>query len=161
MTEECYNNFLNVIIADELRTDSDRHSSNYFLVKNPESHQYHDIIPIDFDLCQIMLTNINTQEDFLRFINENAYTAATPTGASDNPLTYARRIENIRNLLQSGKIPSKQVEFMKKYLSTKLSAEIRNIETPTHLHKTQSFTYDTFSRLEDYNVSTLGRDLEI
>ena len=159
MTDECYNKLLNIIIADELRTDSDRHACNYFLVKHPETSKYHDIIPIDFDLCQIILAKVKTEKDFQSFISEKVYTSATPTGASDNLLTYSKRIEDLRNLLQAGNIPEEQINFIRTYLNTRLSDEIQNIETPSQLQYCKASTHDTFAILEEYNLKTLGHDL--
>lgn len=159
MTEDCCNQLINLFLADELRTDSDRHHGNYFLYKTPNAKKFEGIIPIDFDLVQILNHKIKSQDDFMRFIKDKMYCSFTPTSITDNYATYYTRMEDLRDLLDAGDLKEPQIEFLRKVISYDFPKTIIETTTNPTLMPHVNGAYDAYSRLWGYNFGTLGRDL--
>ena len=125
MTPECFEQLQNMFLADELRTDIDRHNKNYFLYKRKGSDKYEGIIVVDLDqmiICNYCGTDRRDFESFLIF----PYESATPQMQIDN-VSYGQRVKDIRELIQDGALSDGNIEMLKILLGYDFPKEIRKV----------------------------------
>lgn len=161
MTQGCIEQLIDIFLVDELRTDKDRHNSNYYLYKSPNSDKYEGVIPIDLELVDILQHKPCTSTEFNSYIWRKPYTTFTPTGVITNPKTYHERMCDLRELLNKGNIPNRNIETLKKALSFDYPQTIAQTCQNPHLQKYKNSTYEPYARLWEYNRETLGKDLDL
>ena len=158
MTPQCLDSLINMYLIDELRSDSDRHLSNYFLYKKPDSKLYEGIIAIDLDQMQIFNYAPTSKTEFTTFLTNN-YTSMTPTQREDST-NFANRIYMLRELIYDGVLSSSNIETMVKALKHDFPNDVKLLCKNQKLsHKLINKTHSTISRLWDYNQNELGKDL--
>lgn len=158
MTEECLEQLKNMFLADELRTDIDRHTKNYFFYKRKGSDKYEGVIVIDLD--QMVIYNYchgkkGEFEDFLLY----AYETEIPQMKLDN-VCYKQRVKDIRELIQDGVMSEKNIETLKKMLMYDFPSEVKKVCKQQGLrHKAKNMLVDPIERLWEYNNNTIGKEL--
>ncbi len=159
ITEQCLTQLQNIFLIDELRTDCDRHTKNYFLYKSKTSKKYDGIIVIDLEQMVIYDYCDSSKDSFNNFLYVS-YPSATPQNTEDFA-NYIQRINNLRELIQDGVLSNNNLQALKDALNydlpkqTKLECKERKL----HNKKLSKSTIDPISRLWKYNSSTIGKDL--
>jgi len=159
MTPECYDEFVNMFLIDELRTEEDRHNANFFLYKTSDSNKYNGVIPIDHDNSNIILSDIRDRDDFYNNYLKSYYSSYTPSMQIDNE-NYRTRHLLLRHLLQSGNLSDNNVRALKEALEFDYPQEIKNAGKKCHMSQSQiNEMYTPISLLWEYNRENIGRDL--
>lgn len=158
MTPECLEELQNIFLIDEMRTDIDRHTKNYFFYKRPNSDKYEGIIVIDLELMTIFNYCGSSKDDFDSFVLY-PYQSETPQQVLDE-LCYLQRVTDIREAIQDGVLSAGNINMLKKALSHDFPKEMKNAMKGKILHpKTKSNIITPVSRLWEYNQKTIGKDL--
>ena len=161
MTPDCLEQLKNVFLIDELRTDVDRHTKNYFFYKTKGAEKYEGIITIDLEQMTIFFNcEGHKKDDFSNFL-VMPYESATPQQKYDH-ICYMQRVKNIRELIQDGVLSQKNIEALKAALEHDFPADIKKAVKDKHLHgKYKKDIVDPIEYLWDYNRNTIGKDLEL
>ncbi|MBR4998822.1 MAG: hypothetical protein IKY10_02975, partial [Clostridia bacterium] len=159
MTPECLTQLENVFLVDELRTDPDRTTLNYFLTKAKGSQKYEGVVVIDlenmllFDYCRN-----GEKDDFKNFILY-PYSTATPQQNQD-VATYKQRVVDLKELIQSGSLSKDNITVLKNALTYDFPKEIKKACKERKLKgKKRSIIVDPVERLWEYNNNEIGKDL--
>ena len=159
MTPSCLDQFKNLFLADELRTDNDRHNKNYFLYKTSNSAKYEGVIAIDLENLVIFNFCGQSKDDFDSFLYSN-YISSTPQSTFDSKC-YKQRIEDINELIQDGVLSKSNIETLKAILQYNFPAEINKLCKQSHIRGAAKNKIVTpISRLWEYNQNTVGKELE-
>ena len=159
MTTNCIEQLKNIFLADEIRTDVDRHLKNYFLYKHKNSAKYEGAIVIDLEQMAIYTYCRGMKKsDFDNFLF-SPYHSATPQ-TSEDYINYSKRADDIRELIQDGVLSQKNINILKNELNTDfpniIKENCQNINlTPTEQQK----IVIPIQRLWEYNQQTIGKDL--
>ena len=147
-------------LADEIRTDNDRHPGNYFLYRSPESKngKYEGVIAIDLDnVMAFKHRSLTTDTNFQHFLNSK-YPSWSPhktiTSAS-----YLERIATIKGLLHKNGLFNQNVETLRKVLNYDFPQTIKDVSNNPDLQKYQTEAYEAYSRIWDYSRKQLGPEL--
>lgn len=158
MTPNCIRQLQNLFLADELRTDTDRHCKNYFLYKSKNSKLYEGVIAIDLENMAIYQYCGSGKKDFEGFLFYN-YSSATPQQTCDNAC-YINRMHHIRELLQDGALAPSNIASLKKILEYNYPNDIKKLCKQQGIHgKAKNAIVTPIERLWEYNRATLGKDL--
>lgn len=158
MTEDCLEQLKNIFLADEMRTDIDRHVKNYFFYKRKGSDKYEGIIVIDLDLMAIYRYCGVSKDDFDSFLFY-PYRSATPQIVEDNEC-YMQRMKDMRELLQDGVLNEGNIKVLKSMLQTDFPKEIKKVCKKQKLpRKFINKTVIPAERLWEFNRETIGKDL--
>lgn len=139
ITEECFDEMVNMYLLDVVATQRDRNPSNFFLYRKKGSQLWEGIIAID--------NSYTIQNDCLtirRVDNCNAKRLAEliwqdPNGLmltfprTYNMQPYGDRLKEINNLIQSGEFNKKQIDLIKSIKDYDLSGTIKKVEDDKHL----------------------------
>ena len=158
MTPNCLDQLKNVFLIDELRTDVDRHTKNYFFYKSKDADKYEGIITIDLEQMTIFFNCSSAKDDFSNFL-VTPYESATPQQKYDH-ICYMQRVKNIRELIDDGVLSQRNLEALTLTLKHNFPADIKKLVKEKHLHgKTKKDIVDPIERLWEYNQKTIGKDL--
>ncbi len=158
MTRECLQELKNIFLADELRTDADRHVKNYFFVKRKDSEKYEAVIVIDLDQMMIYKYCGAKKEDFDNFLHYY-YGSATPQIVEDNTC-YKTRVNDICEMLQDGVLNSGNVETIRSLLQSDIGKELKAVCKKQKLPRREVNRVVTpAQRLWEYNRQTIGKEL--
>ena len=158
MTPECLEQLKNLFLADELRTDVDRHTMNYFFYKRKGSDKYEGIIAIDLD--QMIIYNYcgTKKEDFENFLIY-PYHSATPQIVEDK-VCYKQRVADIREAIQDGVLSEGNIETIKTILKSDFPGEVKRVCKTQRLQRMyRNRAVVPLERLWEYNNETIGKDL--
>ncbi len=158
MTSDCLEQLKNMFLADEIRTDIDRHSKNYFFYKRKGSEKYEGVIVIDLDQMVIFNYCHGKRDDFNDFLLY-PYESETPQLKLDN-VCYMQRVRDIRELIQEGVMSKSNIETLKKLLSYDFPGEIKKTCRQQGLHgKAKNSIVTPVEMLWEYNNKTIGKEL--
>lgn len=153
VTEECFNKIISMHLLDNLLTSADRHSNNYFMVRNKGSEKWEDIIAIDHSyldiidngrICETPAESIKeyvkAQHIFIMPMDIRAHTS------------HRNRIQLINKLLDGGKLADENVELIKNALEYDLIG-VYDKEIHKHGLKSRELDYDRelMARIWEYN----------
>ena len=158
MTPDCLDQLKNVFLIDELRTDIDRHTKNYFFYKSKDADKYEGIITFDLDQLSIYFHCGDNKDDFSNFLLI-PYETATPQQKYDH-ICYMQRVRDIRELIQDGVLSKSNLETLINALKYDFPADVKKAVKDKHLHgKAKIKIIDPIARLWEYNQNTIGKDL--
>lgn len=158
MTPDCLEQLKNVFLLDELRTDCDRHTKNYFFYKQKDADKYEGIIAIDLEQMSIFFHCDGSKDDFSNFL-VTPFESATPQQKYDH-ICYMQRVKNIRELIDDGVLSQKNLEALMTALKHNFPADIKSLAKDKKLRgKDKSKIVDPIERLWEYNRNTIGKDL--
>ncbi|MBR2909364.1 MAG: hypothetical protein IKC11_03335 [Clostridia bacterium] len=158
MYPECIEGLKDLFLCDELRTDVDRHSKNYFMYKFEGDKKYRGVVAIDLEQMVVFKYCGASKKDFESFIYY-PYQSATPQQVSDE-LCYLQRVRNIRELIEEGVLSGQNINALKKELSYDLPKEIKKVASERGLHGIEKrCLVSPIERLWEYNQKTIGKDL--
>ena len=166
MTPECLEEFIGLYLVDELLTEKDRHSGNYFFVKSPNAEKYEAIVAIDNSYVSILnIKNVTNIVDnplggkwgFKEFL-KSFYSSATPLDTTDF-YSYNSRMRELRDLLFYDKLTAKQIALLRSTIKSDYPKAILKTCKYYHLPEFSMHTSQPFQYLWEYNRNTLGRDL--
>ncbi|MBQ7351274.1 MAG: hypothetical protein IJW59_00180 [Clostridia bacterium] len=158
MTEECYEQYLNMFLIDILRTEDDRHSGNYFLYKTQKiGSNFAGIIPIDLESTIISMFGIDSKDAFEQFVKD-PYPSFTPRLA----IQYSSHEDNIRNILEhlhKGSFSKANVSALKSALEYDFPKNYSRIADKYKANKDYCDNFSAIKYLWEYNQETLGKEL--
>ena len=158
MEYDCLEGLKDLFLADELRTDVDRHLKNYFFYRSPESKKYQGVVAIDLEQMAIYKYCGTSKSDFESFLYY-PYQSATPQIVSDE-LSYLDRVRNIRELIDDGVLSLRNIQTLKNIISYDFPNEVKKVAKERGLHGLEKRCLVTpIERLWDYNRKTIGKDL--
>ncbi len=164
MTPECFDEYINMFLIDELRTEYDRHSGNFMTCKDNKTGKYTKIIPIDNECVEILetlsygSTKKLSKTDFYYFL-KNEYTSYAPINVQpeESPL---QRIETICRLLQDGVLSQSNIRAIKSALGFDFAKSIKDIGKRYGLSEAKiNRAYTPIAYLWEYNNKVLGKEL--
>ena len=158
ITPECLDQFVNILLLDTLRTDSDRHIENYFFYKLPDSNKFEGIIPIDLEYGEIFNFCQFSKISFKEFL-EVKYSTQTPSGQKDQAIPYSARMKKICDLIQIGKLNKQQIALLKKCAAYDLPKLINSTCDKYNLTSNKNDMYNIISKLWEYNNKNLEQAL--
>ena len=136
VTPECLDKLISVFLVDDLRSDNDRKTDNYFLVKTPGSELWEDIVPIDLENMIVYNHHAMTKSDFEAF-KFAPYTSATPHGKLVRNWSYQGEINEIKELLEDGVLSENNISALKNALNYDLPGAIKQKGRAYKMSKTQ------------------------
>ena len=158
MTSECFAQFQNMYLVDELRTDGDKHLKNYFFYKQKESSLYEGIIAVDLDLMQIYNYCGTKKADFTNFL-VYPYQTALPQQLCDS-VSYKQRMADMRQLVQDDVLSTSNIKTIKSTLEFDYPKEISKTCKEAKLgYAERKEIVKPVESLWEYNRETIGRDL--
>ena len=158
MTPNCLEQLKDIFLADELRTDIDRHLENYFLVKRKGSEKYEGIIVVDLD--QMIIYNYcgTGKDDFENFLMY-PYASHTPQVVVDRAC-YKQRVVDLCELIQDGVLSDGNIETLKKILQTDFPKDLMQACKKQRLsRRVLNNVVNPVEYLWEYNNQTVGREL--
>ena len=158
MTPECLDQLKNIFLIDELRTDIDRHTKNYFFYKQKGSDKYEGIIVIDLEQMAIYFYCEDGKDGFLNFLT-TPYESSTPQQKFDYTC-YMQRVRDMRELIQDDVLSENNLEILSNALNYDFPGDVKNAVQNKKLHgKAKKKIVDPIKRLWEYNQNTIGKDL--
>lgn len=158
MTPDCLEQLKNMFLIDEIRTDIDRHTMNYFFYRKSKSDKYEGIIAIDLDQMAIYNYCGEHKDDFQNFLM-CPYRSATPQQVTDE-LSYMQRIRNLRELIQDNVLSPKNLQTLVNALKHDFPADLKKLCRDKKLiGRERSKIVTPIDRLWEYNNKTIGKDL--
>lgn len=150
MTPDCFNEYLNLFLADKLGTYSDRHGYNYFFYRKYGSRLWEGVIAIDNSMTAVgdVVDKYGiAKEDFDCFL-KNSYKSFTPQG-SKNENSHIENIRELNNLIVNGEMGESQLKALKKIIKYPYED---NLEKACEKYCINSGKLkDNVSRLWEYN----------
>lgn len=159
MTPECLNQLIDIFLLDELRTDVDRHTDNYFLIKLPNEDKFSNVIPIDMDNVEILYNAPKNKGEFHQFLHR-FYQTCTPTERVDHE-TYIERIETLRDMLSYDRLSEQQIKLLRAGVNYDFPVEIKKFCQRHNLDAYLNSVYNPYAMLWEYLQNSLGKDLEL
>ena len=158
MTLDCLTQFKNMFLIDELRTDVDRHTKNYFFYKTKDSKKYQGVIAIDLELMAIYEYCGAHKDDFINFL-AHSYQSSLPHQVYDR-VNYIQRVSDMRQLLQDGVLSEANIKAMVAALEHDFPADMKEICKQNRFRgKDKNEIIVPIERLWEYNQKTIGKDL--
>lgn len=158
MTNDCLEQLQNMFLGDEIRTDIDRHSKNYFLYKRKGSEKYEGVIVIDLDQMIIFNYCRGEKGDFQDFLMY-PYETEIPQFKLDN-ICYKQRVKDIQEMIQEGLLSENNIETLKKLLMYDFPGEVKKVCKEQGVRrKMKKGVVDPVERLWEYNNKTIGKEL--
>jgi len=155
MTKECFQDYLNLFLADKVGGYLDRRPNNYFFYKKKGASLWEGVIAIDNGI-----TNIGKFTEESRFgygltreIEKENYWSYTPQGTK-NMSSQADNINEINELLQAGKFGENEINALKKIIQFPYEENMKYICDKYNLNG--SALYDNTARLWEYNRENLS-----
>lgn len=152
MTRECFDDLISLMLVDELRSERDRHSGNFFFYQSKGSNKFEGVVPIDNEMMAV--ADNESFEDFLY----TQYSAPTILGTSDRK-DYLSRIRDIKELIQDGVLTRSQINLIRKEINYDLPKVVKDVGSKSAFKRDRKKTYDLIAPLWEYNHSELGREL--
>ena len=160
MTKECFDQFVSLLLADELRTDNDRHWDNFFFYKKKGAEKFEGIIPIDLENIQYLnYHDKSSKRAFNRFLTNHLYSSYTFEEHLTHKQPYSERMALLRKVISDGKLNSSHIDTIRKELEYELPDAIKALGNKYNFKKKSKHPYEMTARLWDYNRNTIGRDL--
>lgn len=158
MTPECLEQLKNIFLADEVRTDVDRHYMNYFFYKRKGSSRYEGVIVFDLEMMKIYKYCGEKKQDFENFLLYH-YGSATPQMRDDNAC-YKQRVVDICELIQDGVLSDGNIETLKKILQTDFPKDLMQACKKQRLsRRVRNKVVNPVAYLWEYNNKTIGKEL--
>ena len=158
MTPQCLEQFQNIYLVDELRTDNDRHTHNYFFYRTPNSDKYQGIIAIDLDNMVVYNFCNGNREDFKNFLYL-PYGSATPQQSRDY-ICYFDRVNQLRQVLEDDVLSQENINALRNSLKFNLPKELKKACIARGLNiRERHKVVDPIKYLWEYNQNTIGKDL--
>ncbi len=158
MTPKCLTEFQNMFLVDELRTDVDRHTKNYFFYKTKDSKKYQGVIAIDLELLAIYNYCGVNKESFTNFL-VYPYQTALPHQLYDKAC-YSQRMSDMRQLLQDGVLSEANLNAMLSALEFDFPKEMKKVCKNGRLGiRERNEIVSPIERLWEYNRKNIGKDL--
>jgi len=157
MTEECYDQFIAMFLADELRTDNDRHWGNFFFYKEKDAEKWEGIIVFDLEMPRILNTSARGFKKFLK----SKYYSWSPENYIDSGKNYKTRTQELLKVIDKGYLSNNQIQTMKAELQYDFPKEIKTLGSKYGLKKDTAYAYDMASLLWEYNQKNIGKALEL
>ncbi len=159
MTPECFDSLIALTLADEVRSETDRHLGNMFFYRKWGEKLYSGVIPIDNEILQLLIHEETGSPSFDQFI-KTKYSTHNPICIDDQERDYESRIKVIKNLIHKGLITAPQIELLRREISYDFPKEIENAAKGSlHVESFRKKTTDSVARLWDYHQKDLGREL--
>lgn len=158
MTPACLEQLKNIFLADEVRTDVDRHHLNYFLYKRKGKNKYEGVIVFDLEMMKIYKYCGEKKQDFENFLLYH-YGSATPQMRDDN-VCYKQRVVDICELIQDGVLSDGNIETLKKILQADFPNELMQACKQQRLsRRVRNKVVNPVEYLWEYNRNTIGKEL--
>lgn len=159
MTEDCLDELIGLFLADELRTESDRHTSNYYLAVNRKTGLAEHVISIDHDNMLIVDPGTaSTKVNFRAFLDEPMMTY-TPTQRYDYR-SHRGRLRDIKDLIYMGQLSKKNITLLRDTLSYDFPALAKmTIDNHPEIKDYRKLIVTPTSYLWEENRRDLGREL--
>ena len=130
MTLDCYNDFVNMYIADTMLGSLDRHSGNYFFVKNKGSKLWESVIALDneytlaYKSMDYYGSEIRTSKDLANHVITSTTLSQNPQNVCSN-VSYLERVKILRKLVEQGKFDKPQEELITRIIDYDLPTTMR------------------------------------
>lgn len=154
MTEDCYNDWANLFLADRLGTYKDRHLRNYFFYRKSPEEKWQGIIVIDNEQSKIVdiINDRKLLNHGYHYLINDKYKTTTPF--QDYNLTiHAQYINCINLLLNRGVLGDSQIQLIKKALEYPYADKLKRKCERYGLDGSRM--YDLSARLWEYNRENL------
>jgi len=158
MTDECFNDLTNMFLIDELRSEADRNSGNYYLYNFKDSDKYSGVAVFDFDLAQVLKLKIQNREDFKHFLGVSYLSFGLQLEPEFK--NYYDRIMTIKKYILSGKATDSNIDTIRKTLEVDYPADIKNTGEEFQFDEEEiNKAYTPISYMWEFNREMLGKDL--
>lgn len=157
MTKDCYNDFINMFLADKFCAYEDRHYENYFFYRPRGEKLWQGVIAIDNGLIMPHRVASEFFEDKRmgrRIIECSDLNSWTPQGTR-NYSSHSKNIREIKDLLEKGSFESAQEETIKKIIEYPYEDKLKSICAGYNIPTNQ--VYDSVARLWEYNREEMSR----
>lgn len=159
MTEDCFDDFTTLLLADEFRTDTDRCWRNLFFYKSKNADKYEGIITIDLENEQFLHLDLKPNKDPFDAFLKSSYKTYTFDNSRDSFQPYSERLKNIKNLLRDGVLTPEQKSTFKNILNYGLAEKIKQKGEKYDLQDYAYRPYEFFSKIEEYSKDVFGNYL--
>ena len=159
MTSECLDELINAFITTKLCTNPDFTLSNYLLYKRPNAKLYEGICAIDLEQSELFFYDQDNKgkSSFKDFISHK-YKSALLTGGYGLPTSYSEKIQNLKDIIQSGKLSDGNIRTIKKVIRHDMAGRVARINKDIPLIRYKR-AYDLTSALQQFNRNELSREL--
>ena len=151
MTEDCLEQLINLLLADELRADNDRHWGNFFFYKQKGSEKYEGLIVIDIDNTRLLRKQNTSPALSFQYFLHNPFISFTALQYTDKFQSHSKRIKNLKKLLEQGKLNNSNIETLTKAVNYDLAKDIQTLGEKHNISKETQYVYEMTSRLSEYN----------
>ena len=140
MTEECFNELVNMFLLDVFSTQRDRHYANYFLYKGEGEPLWQGVIAIDnaLTLQTTHYDRASSAKQLCEQIWEHKYSLMRTFQNTSNMQSCSSRIQEINRLIQDGSFNTSQIELLKSILSYDITSTISRTEKDKHIIVSQT-----------------------
>ncbi len=159
MTQECIDQVTDMLIADELRSEDDRHGHNFFFWKRVGQEKFEGVMLIDNEMMRIQQLVPNASADKFKCFLREKYASFTLQG-----LEYTSIVERairLKNLLQKDVLTKKQLKFLKQCIEYPFAQKVEELYggIPGVANRKQGAS-EPFKRLWDYYSESLAPEIE-
>lgn len=158
MTPDCLDEFIGIMMLDEIRTDNDRHTGNFFFYKKPGYYKYCGVVPFDLNHAKIALKDVSSEQDFNAFIRTR-YKTVTVT-QHDDIGSYNERLTAMKRAINSGIISNESIHMLRDGLKYDLPKAVKDLCSHPLLSE-HSKLYSATARLWDYSRDNLQDTLSL
>ena len=160
MTKECLEQLQNMYLVDELRSENDRWTQNFFLYRTKGAKKYEGVIAIDLEEMAIFNYCTGTKKaDFDNFLY-TSYHSSTPQQSYDF-MCYADRIREILTLIDDGVLSKSNIEAITRAIKHDFPKEFEQACKSCNIHgRAKHDIVDPIKRLWEYVNNTIGKELE-
>lgn len=158
MTDECFNQLVNLFIIDTAFTQFDRHLNNYMFYKTDKnSRKWEGVIAIDNE-WSLLNASIGKNQSARRIIYDiitEDKTFCTPKGKR-NKFSLQQRVDEINKLLDNGTFGESQVQLINRLKNFDIVPCLDSFEENNHI-KMKSKQKDLYKYLFEFMGQELGR----
>ena len=164
MTEECFEQLVDLCLFDELAGIVDRHFRNYYFYKlNPESKKFDGIINIDSAMTWIFSSKgyrKNAQIDFdcnFSYFTYKSFLKITAVGEFSE-YSYEESIKRIKKLFNKGVFGERQARLVKNFIESDIASQLKSGAEKTNRTMSKA-VIDLYERVNEYLDQNLQRQL--
>lgn len=155
MTPECFDDLINLFLADKLGAYIDRHGGNYFFYRKKGSTLWEGVVAIDNEKTLASSYDWPQSKAQNNEMMRGCIQTHTPLG-SVNTSTHEENIKEINELLQDGIFGQSQIDTLKKISEYPFEDNMKR--TCDKYDLSTGRLYNNVARLWEYNRNALSID---
>ena len=135
MTEDCFNQLVNMYLLDIITTQRDRHYANYFLLKIKNDKLWQGIVAIDnaFTLQTACYNQNISAKQLAENIFNDQFGLMRTFQNTCSMQSFSSRLNDINRMIQDGSFDGSQIELLKRVQGYDLESVVERTIADKHI----------------------------